>query len=329
MARRERRTRCSSRSRTAGSPWRGAASCARATCSRCTTSARSWCCSARAPARRACSTRSARTSARTSAHGGRVMGETMRCPFHGWQFDGQSGACTHDPVLRAHPAARRACARGTVHRAQRHGLRLAPRRGEAAGVGLPAAARDRRIADWSEPRTFELMCPRTCRTPTRTTTTRCTSSSCTASLETPPSAIELRRRTAATTASSSTTRSQGRPAARSEMTLVRDSWGLGLTAVRTRGHPDAGLLMYSSTTPIDETQRALALAAHRHEEPRRHRRRGVHEGPHRRACSRTCRSGRTRCTARSPCCARPTCTSPSSASGRASSTRSRRRSKPA
>ena len=39
-----------------------------------------------------------------------------------------------------------------------------------------------------------------------------------------------------------------------EMSLVRDSWGLGLTAVRLDGFPDAGLLMYSSTTPIDETR---------------------------------------------------------------------------
>jgi hypothetical protein len=36
------------------------------------------------------------------------------------------------------------------------------------------------------------------------------------------------------------------------MSLVRDSWGLGLTAVRSVGFPNAGLLMYSSTTPIDE-----------------------------------------------------------------------------
>ena len=24
-------------------------------------------------------------------YGGRVMGETVRCPFHGWQFDGTTG----------------------------------------------------------------------------------------------------------------------------------------------------------------------------------------------------------------------------------------------
>ena len=39
-----------------------------------------------------------------------------------------------------------------------------------------------------------------------------------------------------------------------EMSLERDSWGLGLTAVRLVGIPDAGLLMYSSTTPIDDAR---------------------------------------------------------------------------
>ena len=39
-----------------------------------------------------------------------------------------------------------------------------------------------------------------------------------------------------------------------EMSLIRDSWGLGHTAVRSEGVPDAGLLMYSSTTPIDDAR---------------------------------------------------------------------------
>ena len=36
-----------------------------------------------------------------------------------------------------------------------------------------------------------------------------------------------------------------------ETTLVRDSWGLGLASVRVEGIPDAGLLMFSSTAPVD------------------------------------------------------------------------------
>jgi hypothetical protein len=36
-----------------------------------------------------------------------------------------------------------------------------------------------------------------------------------------------------------------------ETELERDSWQLGITTVRTKGIPDAGLLMFSSTSPID------------------------------------------------------------------------------
>ena len=36
-------------------------------------------------------------------HGGRVMGETIRCPFHAWQYDGQSGECVHIPYCERIP----------------------------------------------------------------------------------------------------------------------------------------------------------------------------------------------------------------------------------
>lgn len=32
-------------------------------------------------------------------HGGRVEGETVRCPFHGWAWDGQTGRCAKIPFL--------------------------------------------------------------------------------------------------------------------------------------------------------------------------------------------------------------------------------------
>jgi len=42
-------------------------------------------------------------------HGGRVVGDTVRCPFHGWRFDG-SGACVEVPYAsRIPPAARLGC----------------------------------------------------------------------------------------------------------------------------------------------------------------------------------------------------------------------------
>ena len=36
-----------------------------------------------------------------------------------------------------------------------------------------------------------------------------------------------------------------------ETELERDAWGLGLVSVRSKGIPGAGLLMFSSTSPID------------------------------------------------------------------------------
>ena len=57
-----------------------------------------------------------------------------------------------------------------------------------------------------------------------------------------------------------------------DTTLETDSWGLGLTAVRICGIPTPGLLMYSSTSPVDRRLTAFALALHRDEEPRRRRR---------------------------------------------------------
>ena len=31
--------------------------------------------------------------------GGRVVDDAVRCPFHGWQYNGETGECTHIPYL--------------------------------------------------------------------------------------------------------------------------------------------------------------------------------------------------------------------------------------
>ena len=36
-------------------------------------------------------------------HGGSVVGQSLRCPFHGWCFDGDSGRCTEIPFARKIP----------------------------------------------------------------------------------------------------------------------------------------------------------------------------------------------------------------------------------
>ncbi|MEH6568201.1 MAG: Rieske 2Fe-2S domain-containing protein [Halioglobus sp.] len=36
-------------------------------------------------------------------YGGRVIGDTVRCPYHAWQFDGATGECTHIPYCEEIP----------------------------------------------------------------------------------------------------------------------------------------------------------------------------------------------------------------------------------
>jgi hypothetical protein len=50
----------------------------------------------------------------------------------------------------------------------------------------------------------------------------------------------------------SSTGPQETPHGTFETTLERDTWGLGVTSVRLKGFGDAGLLMFSSTSPVDD-----------------------------------------------------------------------------
>jgi nitrite reductase/ring-hydroxylating ferredoxin subunit len=185
-------------------------------------------------------------------HGGRVMGETIRCPFHGWQFDGASGACTHIPYCERIPPKARVRAwdvqekNGLVwvwHHAEQKppewDFPLLPE------IGHP---------DWSEPRTFDLVMHAHVQDTHENNNDPVHFQFVHRSLDTPPSSIEYsadRRHYRIV----SQFQAQGPWAAYLEKSsLVRDSWGLGLTAVRTEGIPGAGLLMYSSTTPIDDTK---------------------------------------------------------------------------
>jgi phenylpropionate dioxygenase-like ring-hydroxylating dioxygenase large terminal subunit len=88
-------------------------------------------------------------------HGGRVMGETIRCPFHGWQFDGQSGACARIPYCDRIPPKARVRAWDVL---ERNGMVFVWYHAEGKPPEwempiLPEIGH----ADWSEPRTFEVV----------------------------------------------------------------------------------------------------------------------------------------------------------------------------
>ena len=183
-------------------------------------------------------------------HGGRVMGETIRCPFHGWQYDGQSGACTAIPYCERIPARARVRAWDVL---ERNGMIFAWYHAEQKPPEwdmplMPEIGH----AEWSEPRTFELVLPAHVQDTHENNNDPVHFQFVHRSLETPPSSIEYSADGRHYRIVSDFV-AQGAWAAYLEKSkLVRDSWGLGLTAVRTEGIPGAGLLMYSSTTPIDE-----------------------------------------------------------------------------
>jgi nitrite reductase/ring-hydroxylating ferredoxin subunit len=186
-------------------------------------------------------------------HGGRVMGETVRCPFHGWQFDGQSGACTHIPYCDRIPPKARVRAWEVQ---EKNGMVFLwyHSEGKPPEWDFPSLPEIGHL-EWSEPRTYELVLEAHVQDTHENNNDPVHFQFVHRMVETPPSDITYSpdgRHYRMTSTSEQVT-----PLGTFQMTLVRDSWGLGLTAVRSEGIPGAGLLMYSSTTPIDE-QRVLS-----------------------------------------------------------------------
>jgi len=185
--------------------------------------------------------------------GGRVMGDTLRCPFHGWQFDGVTGRCVSIPYCDRVPERAEVLpwpvreTNGMIF-AWHHAESKPPEWDvpELPEIGHP---------DWSEPRTFEIEVPVHVQDMHENNND--------------PVHFQFVHRNLRATECEITYSPDGRsyrivtehdsetPLGTFRTRLVRDSWGVGLTSVRTEGIPGAGLLMYSSTTPI-EPDRSLS-----------------------------------------------------------------------
>jgi len=184
-------------------------------------------------------------------HGGRVMGETIRCPFHAWQYDGATGNCTTIPYCEKIP--RRAHVRAWEVQEKNgmvfvwHHLEAKPPEWDfpvLPEIGHP---------DWSEPRTVELEMKAHVQDTHENNNDPIHFQYVHGMLD-EMSDGQISYSEGSTHYRITNTHEQETPFGTFMLTLVRDSWGLGLTAVRTEGMPEAGLLLYSSTTPVDDTR---------------------------------------------------------------------------
>lgn len=181
-------------------------------------------------------------------HGGRVMGETIRCPFHAWQFDGESGQCASIPYCDKIPPRARLRAWDVQ---EKNGMVFVWHHAEAKPPewdfpALPEIGHE----DWSEPRTLELEMDAYVQD-THENNNDPVHFQYVHNMVNPFPDSDIQYTENSTHYRITNTQEQETPYGSFMMTLMRDSWGLGLTAVRTEGMPEAGLLMYSSTTPID------------------------------------------------------------------------------
>ena len=180
------------------------------------------------------------------AEGGRVMGETLRCPFHGWQFDA-SGACTAIPYCDPIPPRARLRAWEVD---ERNGLVFVWRHAEGKPPdwrvpALPEIGHP----DWTEPRHVELTVPVHMQELHENNNDPVHFHFVHGNPEMPRSVIELRE--GGRVMHMTTRHRRETPYGSFDAVLETESFGLGVATVRIVGIADAGLLMFSASAPLD------------------------------------------------------------------------------
>jgi phenylpropionate dioxygenase-like ring-hydroxylating dioxygenase large terminal subunit len=183
-------------------------------------------------------------------HGGRVMGETIRCPFHGWQFDGATGECTHIPYCDRIPGQARLRPWSTQ---EKNGLIWAWYHAEAKPPEwdfpeIPEIGH----ADWSEPTYFDLEFDAHIQETHENNNDPVHFQYVHGMPEAPPSEITFSEDGRHYQIVSHMQREM--PTGTFDTSLVRDSWGLGLNAIWMTGIPQVGSLLYAASTPVDENR---------------------------------------------------------------------------
>ena len=181
------------------------------------------------------------------AEGGRVVGETVRCPFHGWHYDGTTGACVKIPYCeripqRARVQAWETCERNRMVFVWRHA------EGKPPDWEIPVIAQ-LDSPEWSEPRIFELEVPVHMQDMAENNLDPVHFHLVHNMMAVPDTEISFGSDQRFMKAVSHF--EQETPVGKFDIELIRDTWGLGISSVESRGFPGVGLYMFSSTSPID------------------------------------------------------------------------------
>lgn len=180
------------------------------------------------------------------AEGGKVVGESIRCPFHFWQYDGE-GSCVHIPYAKKIPAKARVRAWAVSERNKmifvwHHA------EGKAPYWDVPEMP-ELDNPDWAEPRYWKFAVDVHMQEMAENNCDPAHFVSVHGMEDIPESEIsygEGGRLMHMVSQSEKQTRF-----GTFHISLERDTWGLGLAAVRMTGMAEAGLLMFSSTSPVD------------------------------------------------------------------------------
>jgi nitrite reductase/ring-hydroxylating ferredoxin subunit len=181
------------------------------------------------------------------AEGGRVVGETVRCPFHAWQYDGETGDCVKIPYCDRIPSKARVRAWEVM---ERNGMIFVWHHAEQkpADWEVPEIPQ-LHDPEWSEPRTFEIEVPIHMQDMAENNLDPVHFEVVHSSMGIPDTEVEFSEGGRFMHAVSYS--DQETPQGTFEMSLLRDTWCLGMSSVESRGIPGAGLYMFSSTSPID------------------------------------------------------------------------------
>ena len=181
------------------------------------------------------------------AEGGRVVAETIRCPFHGWQYDGLTGQCAEIPYCKRVPSNAKVRAWEVM---ERNGMIFVWHHAEAKPPDWEVPQIPQlEGSEWSSPRTFEFEVPVHIQDMAENNLDPVHFQFVHTMPAVPDTEIDFSEGGRFMHAVSYS--QQETPQGTFDMEPHRDTWCLGMSSVETRGIPGVGLYMFSSTSPID------------------------------------------------------------------------------